>query len=377
MHIYLDNSASTPLSSSAAEAIYDCARNLAGNPSSLHRPGQKLKGLLEDTRHLLAQQLGCDSGEITFTSGGTESNNLALYGVARAHASTGRHLLVSPIEHPSVIESAKRLQGDGFEVEWLPVDEHGRVAPQAVASRLRPNTILVSVMWVNNETGIIQPVEEIADICHTNGTIFHCDAVQAFGKLPLALDKIAIDLLTISAHKIYGPSGVGALFIRRGTPIDALLTGGSQEARRRAGTENILGICGFKAALEELTASLKHNKHMRSLQKRFEAELLDRLPESVLIGGEGPRSPYISLIAFPGLAQDTLLMALDMAGIAASAGSACSSGSLRPSHVLQAMHLKEELVSSAIRFSFGRFTTEAEVSAAVERIAEVHQRLRR
>ncbi len=374
MKIYLDNSASTPLDENVKKALTSWSAQALGNPSSMHDAGRKSKSVIENVRHLAAEKLACAAKEIVFTSGGTESNNGAVIGAARANREKGNHLIVSAVEHPSVLQSARFLEKNGFEVDYIQPNSDGNIAIENIESLIRKETILISVMFVNNETGVIMPVREIGALCRKHHILFHCDAVQAFGKFPFSLADFPADLLSVSAHKIYGPAGIGALFIRSGTNIDPFMWGGAQESNRRAGTENSLGIAGFGAALEVLDESLAFWEKARQLQKIFEIQIKSALPDCVIIGKKSSRLPYISLLSFPGISNDSLLMALDMAGIAASAGSACSSGSIRRSHVLEAMNLPEKVMDGAVRFSFGKLTTRDEVNRAAEKIIELVKR---
>ena len=329
--IYFDNAATTRLDPLVLKAMLPYFTETYGNPSSIHYAGRKSKSIIEEVRHLTAEKLSCAAKEIAFTSGGTEANNWALIGAARANLNKGNHLIVSATEHPSILQSASFLEKNGFEVDFIQPNSDGNIAIENIEPLIRKETILISVMFVNNETGLILPVQEIGALCRKYHILFHCDAVQAFGKLPFSLADFPVDLLTVSAHKIYGPAGIGALFIRSGTQIDPLLWGGAQESNRRAGTENSFGIAGFGAALELLGESLAFQKQARQLQDTFENQIKSALADCTVIGEQTSRLPYISLLSFPGISNDSLLMALDMAGIAASAGSACSSGSIRRS----------------------------------------------
>jgi cysteine desulfurase len=375
MKVYLDYSATTPLAPEVKQALHTFLEETFGNPSSPHRFGQRAKIVLEETRDLLAARLQCLPREIVFTSGGTESNNLALIGAATANRSQGNHLIISALEHASVLASARTLEKSGFDITWLESDSGGVIAAGAVEAQLRPSTILVSVMHVNNETGVINPVKEIAELCRDRGILYHIDAVQAFGKIPVSLADIPAALASLSAHKIYAPKGVGALFIRQGAAFDAILHGGPQEANRRPGTENMPGIAGFGAALHLPDNSIAEAERILGLQKYFEHRLMEWIPDCQIIGWNSPRSPYISNISFPGLSNESLLLNLDLAGIAASAGAACSSGSLRQAHVLKAMRLPDHVINGAVRFSFGRFTTMAEIDYTLSALKEIWQRL--
>jgi len=375
MHIYLDNGATTALDPLARKAMTDWLEEPAGNASSIHFAGRPSKHKIEDTRTHLSEILNCQPKEITFTSGGTESNNMALIGAALANKDRGNHIIISAMEHPSVLQSAKYIEQKGFRVDYVKPDTSGLITAEDIEPLISTETILVSVMFINNETGVIQPVEEIAQLCRDRNVLFHCDAVQAFGKVPLNMQDLKADLIAISAHKTHGPSAVGALFVRGGTALSAIHFGGGQEANRRPGTENVVGIVGFNAVLETLNQHLMTVEQVDELQILFEDLLQQEIPDCQIIAVDAPRSPFISQIAFPGISNDTLLMALDMEGIAASVGSACSSGSINRSHVLEAMDLPDKIIDSALRFSFSRYTSKDEVEQAANKIIKVVSRL--
>ncbi len=366
--IYLDYSATTPPDDRVRQAMQTFLREAWGNPSSIHEYGRRAKAVVEEVRLLLSQRLGCQPAELTFTSGGTEANNLAVIGAALARQKQGRHILVSSMEHPSVAKAVFHLQTLGFEVDTFhPAQPEANLLSE-LQSRIRKDTILLSMMYVNNETGIIFPAEAVGTLCRKWKIIFHCDAVQAFGKFPFSLKMFPVDLLTVSAHKVYGPMGVGALFIRKGVQVQPLTLGGGQEAARRSGTENGPGIAGFGAALENLDESLTFYSTAQMLQHRLESRLQNKVPSVRIIGKEFSRLPYISTLAFPGTQNETLLIQLDMSGVIASAGPACSSGSVQTSPVLQAMGLPEELANSTLRFSLGKYTTDVEIDETINRI---------
>ncbi len=377
MEVYLDYSATTPVEKNVLNAMLEWTKSNWGNPSSIHRFGQAAKIKLEESRDLIAARLGCMSKEIIFTSGGTEANNMALIGAARAVKSKGRHIIISAVEHPSVIESVKVLEREGFEITFVPPGKSDAVEAENIFQFLTDSTILVSVMYVNNETGIINQVDKIADLCQEKNIMFHTDAVQAFGKIPFSLKNLKADFLTISAHKIYGPKGIGALFARSGAMIDSISFGGGQEANRRAGTENMTGIAGFGEAVKLLEHAEDDAKKALGLRTYFETELRRRIDNCYIVGETSDRSPYICNIAFKGIANESFLLNLDMAGIAASVGSACSSGSIRQSHVLEAMSLPADILNSALRFSFGKFTTKEEIDYTLDKIEEISLRLRK
>jgi cysteine desulfurase len=370
MHIYLDNAATTPIDKRVTEAMFSWQENFFGNPSSPHRHGQASKIELENIRDLVASNLNCLSKEIIFNSGGTESNNKALIGACLANKEKGNHIIVSAIEHPSVLDSLKYLEKNGFEVSYLK-PEKGLINLKEIEETIQPKTILLSTMYVNNETGGLFPVAEIGKICKEKNILFHCDAVQAFGKIKLDVNKLNVDLMSFSAHKIYGPKGVGGLYIRDGIVLEPLAFGGGQEANKRPGTENLVGIIGLGKAVEQMKDYKQEWKQVIKLRDHFESTLMSKIPGSIINSNEMKRSPFISNISFPGIDNQSLLLKLDMAGLSASVGSACSSGSIKQSHVLKAMGLLENIINSAIRFSFGRFTTEAEIEKAIEIIVNI------
>ena len=370
--IYLDHAATTPLRPEVRAAMepYLSADGF-GNPSSLHADGQRAKRALDAARDTLAQALGGQFSEITFTSGGTEADNAALVGILLARG-RGSHLVTTRVEHEAVGETARFLETLGFGVTFVPVDEWGRVAPQAVADALTDQTVLVSVMHANNEVGTIQPLREIAAIVHARGAYFHTDAVQTFGQLPVNVHALGADLLSVSAHKIYGPKGAGALYVRSGVPIAPLLHGGGQERERRAGTENVPAIVGFGEAVRRLLPEREDEAaRLTKMRNLFLAALNQHIPGIILNGHSTERLPNNLNVSFPGLDAETLLLTLDRAGVSASSGSACTSGSIEPSHVLTAMGLPDARVKSAIRLTLGRGTTIEEVYRTVDILAGI------
>jgi len=376
--IYLDHAATTPLRAEVRAAMepYLAAEGF-GNPSSQHADGQRAKRALDAARDTLAQALGGQFSEISFTSGGTEADNAALVGVLLARG-RGSHLVTTTIEHEAVGETAHFLEKLGFGVTFVPVDERGRVSPEAIADALTDRTALVSVMHANNEVGTVQPLREIADIVHAHGAYFHTDAVQTFGQMPVNAQDLGADLITVSAHKIYGPKGAGALYVRSGVPIEPLLHGGGQERERRAGTENVAAIAGFGEAVRLMLPEREAEAaRLTALRDLFLNSLRRRLPGLVLNGPPSARLPNNLNVSFPGLDAETLLLALDRAGISASSGSACTSGSIEPSHVLTAMGLPDDRVRSALRLTLGRGTTPEQVDFSVDILAGIVERLGR
>jgi len=376
--IYLDHNATTPVHPDALKAMLPFLDANYGNPSSMHFLGREARAALDGARERLAKLLGAKPGEIVFTGSGTEADNHAIFGVVRALAGKARHVITSPVEHHAVLHSCEHLrQHEGVEVTVLPVDGDGVVSPDAVRSALRNDTALVSVMWANNETGVLQPVREIGAICRERGVLFHTDAVQAFGKVPVKVSDVPVDLLSVSGHKVYGPKGVGALWTRPRTKLESLLHGGSHENDRRAGTENVAGIVGFVRAAEITTSRAEsEDVRLRPLTERLWQGLSARIERIRRNGPAGRRVANTLNVSFTGCKSDALLMSLDLEGIAVSSGSACAVGSLKPSPVLLAMGLGADLANAAVRFSLGAATTEADVDAVLEVMPGIVARLR-
>ncbi|BCJ86302.1 cysteine desulfurase family protein [Effusibacillus dendaii] len=375
--IYLDNAATTPLDPAVREAMEPYLTDQYGNPSSTHQMGRAARRAIERAREQVGEAIDADPAEIVFTSGGTESDNAAIMGAAVANRKKGRHIVTTSIEHHAVLHTCEFLEKIGFSVTYVPPGENGIVSSEEVRKAIRPDTTVVSVMHVNNETGAIQPIEEIADICREQEILFHTDAVQAVGLLPIRLKQTKIDLLSLSAHKLHGPKGVGVLYVRRGIAWTPILHGGSQERKKRAGTENVSGIVGLGAAMERtMQQQTEHYKQIVTLRNRMLAVLTEEL-DDLQINSPEESVPSILSLSFPNVSAETLLMNLDMEGIAASSGSACTSGSLQPSHVLMAMKRDENCVKSVIRFSFSNQNTVAEVETAARKTAAIVNRLRR
>lgn len=379
MRVYLDHSATTPLDPEVLAAMLPWLREGFGNPSSLHAWGREARVALERARGTIASALGsADKDTIVFTSGGTEADNLALMGVAAAQEARRRHAIVSSVEHHAVLNTAAALERWGVEVTRLPVDSQGRLDPDAVRRALRPETILVSLMHGNNETGVLFPIASVGRICRERGVTFHTDAVQSFGKLPLDVEALQVDLLSLSGHKIHGPKGVGALYIRRGTRMRPLLYGGAQERSRRAGTENVAGAVGLARATDLVLRDLEGAaKRMADLRDRLELGLMAALPGVHRNGHPTERLPHVSNLAFAGVEAEALILALDLHGVGVSSGAACSSGSLEPSHVLTAMGLPPDRVGGSVRFSLGRTTTREEIDRVLEILPPIVERMRR
>jgi cysteine desulfurase len=377
--VYLDHSATTPVDREVADLMMVYFIEKYGNPSSIHSFGREARHALEEARSQVAGLLGAKPEEITFTSGGTEADNLAILGLAEARQEKGRHLIVSAIEHHAVLDTVKYLEKAGFTLTVLPVNSAGIVELDEVRKSLRPDTILVSVMHANNEVGSIQPVAEIGRIVREHGAAFHIDAVQTLGKIPVNVEELKADLLTISAHKIYGPKGVGALYVRKGVRISPLMHGGGQEKKRRSGTENTPAIIGFGKACE-LAAQRMTEEAERV--KKLRDKLLTGIVESIkYVKVNGPmgdlRLPNNVNVSIEFVEGESLLLSLDMLGIAASSGSACTSGSLDPSHVLLAMGLPHEIAHGSLRFTLGRQNTEEDVAYVLEHLPKIVERLRK
>jgi cysteine desulfurase len=359
--IYLDHAATTPLRTQAAREMQRTSEYSDFNPSSLHAEGRRARAVLDAARDRAAEAIGASRDEIVFTSGGTESNNLALLGTTRAMARPA-HVVVSAIEHHGVIAALERLREEGVETSLLPVDGQGRVDPVTFERALRPRTVLASIMYANNEVGTVQPIAKLAEIARSRNVLFHSDAVAAPTWLPIDVGALGVDLLSLSAHKFYGPKGAGLLFVRRGVPLAPVVMGGGQESGRRSGTENVAAIAGMAKALELAVAERReHAGAIAELRDLLEAGICSRIEGVRVNAGAAPRLPNISNLSFASLDPAALLIALDLAGIAVSAGSACTSGTLEPSHVLAAMASDGQIPSAGIRLSLGTATSPAQV----------------
>jgi Cysteine sulfinate desulfinase/cysteine desulfurase and related enzymes len=376
--IYLDHAATTPLDPAVAQAMWPFLTGHFGNPSSIHAAGRIVRAAVDEARDRIASALHADYSEITFTSSGTEADNLAVIGAMLAAPAGRNHLVISSIEHHAVLHAARHLEKEGYLVTELPVDEEGFVQPHVLEEAITDRTALVSIHHGNNEIGTIQDVPKLAKIAHARGALFHTDAVQTFGALPLNVVGMGADMLSVSAHKIYGPKGAGALYVKSGVKVSQLLFGGAQERERRPGTENVAGIVGFGVAAEQAGA-----RRQQDAEKLL--ALRDRLMEGILtlISGirlNGPRQRRLANnvnVSIDGVDGAAVLMNLDRAGIAASSGSACSSGSIEPSHVLKAIGLSDDLAASGIRFTLGRGNTEEEIDRTVETLQGILERIRR
>ncbi len=375
--VYLDHTATTPIHPEVLAAMRYVLESVFGNPSSLHSFGREAREYLEDARCKVAELIGASPDEIIFTSGGTEADNLAVLGVAYAYRGQGNHIITSSIEHHAVLDACKALSRDGFDVTYLPVDQYGFVDPDDVRKALRKETILITVMHANNEIGTIEPIEEIAAIARENGVVFHTDAVQTAGHIPVNVERLGVDLLSLSAHKFYGPKGVGALYVRRGIRLLPILHGGGQEGNRRPGTENLPGIVGLGKAAEIAARELDSQVvSVRGMRDRLIKGVLEKISDVRLNGHPVQRLPQNAHFSFWDVDGKSLLRGLDMEGIAASAGSACSSGAVHPSHVLLAIGLPLELASASVRLTLGRVNTEEDVDYCVEVLSKLIAELR-
>ena len=378
MRIYLDHNATTPVDAAAAEAMVRTLSSLFGNASSVHYYGQQAKAAIDGARTSIAALIGADPSEIIFTSGGTEADNFAIRGAAEALEATGRkHLITSGIEHEAVLNTFKALARRGWKTTVLSVDATGIVSPERLRDAMTPDTALVSLMHANNEIGTIQPVAGLARIAHEQGALFHTDAVQTAGKLPVSVRDLGVDLLSLSAHKFYGPKGAGALWARRGVRLSPFLAGGKQERNRRAGTENVPGIVGMgvaaAGALEKMVAEAAR---LSALRDRLESGILASVPNTDVNGARDARVPNTTNISFDRIEAESLLIALDLEGVAVSTGSACSSGTLEPSHVLKAMGLSSHRAQNSIRFSLGASNTDEQIDRVIEILPRVVAKLR-
>jgi len=372
--IYLDYSATTPLAPEVLEAMQPYLTQHFGNASSIHGFGREAKVALDAAREKIATALGAQPQEIAFTSGGTEASNMAILGVAPTFTEP-RHIITSRIEHPCVLNPCRELEKKGWQVTYVEPDSTGLISANAVAAAIRPDTALISIMHANNEVGTINPLAELAEAAAARKILFHTDAVQTFGKLPIDVRKLPVSMLSLSGHKFYGPKGVGALYARRGVKLQPLILGGHQERERRAGTENVAGIVGLgKAAELAIASQTAESERLRALTENFWLRVQEIFPKAQMNGHAEFRLPAVLNLSFPGFESTALLMSLDLQGIAVSNGSACSSGSVEISHVLRAMKLPKERAMSALRFSFGKYTTAAEVETTLQVLIKILQK---
>jgi cysteine desulfurase len=378
MRVYFDHNATTPVDASAADAMIRVLREDYGNASSVHRLGQQAKSIMDEARTSVSTLIGAEPSELVFTSGGTEADNFALRGAAEALEPTGRkHLIATAIEHEAVLVTLKALARRGWRTTLLPVGESGIVSVDALKEALTDDTAIVSVMHANNELGTMQPVADLAALTRTKGALFHTDAVQTVGKIPVNARTLGVDLLSLSAHKFNGPKGAGALWIKRGTRIAPILTGGKHERTRRAGTENVPAIAGMGVAAAQARSKMAGESHrIAALRDRLEREVLARIPGTVVNGARELRVPNTTNISFERIEAESLLIALDLEGIAVSTGAACSSGTLEPSHVLRAMGLPTHRAQNSIRFSLGAGNTDGEIDYLMEKLPRAVEKLR-
>lgn len=374
--IYLDHAATSPMHPDVASEMMEVMTSVHGNPSSIHSFGRVARHQVDQARAVIASSIGAKEQEIIFTSGGTESDNLAIFGVAKALANKGRHLITTEVEHHAVLHAFEALEKEGFTVTYLPVNDEGRISIDQLKQALTEQTTLVSVMYGNNEVGTIQPIEEIGELLKDRDVYFHTDAVQAYGVEALNVNALQVDLLSTSSHKINGPKGIGFLYVREGTPLAVQQFGGEQERKRRAGTENVASITGFKRAVEIAQSTMEDKRSQYELLKKTFLDVLTEAEVDFKRNGSLEHSlPHVLNLSIPGAHVESLLVNLDLAGVAVSSGSACTAGSIDPSHVLVAMYGKyaDELTNS-VRFSFGFSTTEEEVEEAAKRLVNIIER---
>ena len=368
--IYLDYNATTPIDPQVAEAMLPYIHQQYGNPSSGHPLGVASREAVDNARGQLAAMLQCTTGEVIFTSGGTESNNHAIKGVAGAYRHKGNHIITSAVEHPAVLEVCRYLEEKGCEVTYLPVDEYGMVDPQNVEDAIKPNTILISIMHANNEVGTIEPIKAISEIARRRGVLLHADCAQSIGKIPVGVDELGVDLLSIAGHKVYAPKGIGALYIRDGVQLEKLMHGASHEMGWRAGTENVIEIVGLGRACELISQNFaEYHQHMRELRDRLQTGIGERFADVRINGHPEMRLPNTLSASFPGKEANTMLAAMER--VCASAGAACHSDRVEVSSVLEAMAVPMQYAMGTLRFSIGRFTTEDEIDVALDEISKV------
>lgn len=376
--VYLDHSATTAVDESVLAAMLPFFRGSFGNPNSLHAWGREVRKAVDEAREKVAALIGAQPQEVLFTGGGSEADNLAVKGTAWARRDRGRHLITSAVEHHAVLDTMKWLGKNGFEVTVLPVDREGFVSPEALDAAIRPDTTLVSILFANNEIGTVQPVAKLGEVCRKHGVLFHTDAVQAAGHLPMDLSTLPVDLMTLAAHKMYGPKGIGALYVRKGIRLTPLIHGGGQEYGLRSGTENTPYIAGFGEAAALAAKRLGNGDvdRERALRDRLIDGVLSRIEDSFLTGSRTERLPYHASFCIPRVEGEAMLLRLDFAGIGASSGSACTSGSLEPSHVLLALGLPHEIAHGSVRLTLGKDTAEEDIDYVLETFPPIVQTLR-
>ena len=376
--VYLDHSATTAVDESVLAAMLPFFRSSFGNPNSLHAWGREVRKAVDEAREKVAALIGAQPQEVLFTGGGSEADNLAVKGTAWARRDRGRHLITSAVEHHAVLDTMKWLGKNGFEVTVLPVDREGFVSPEALDAAIRPDTTLVSILFANNEIGTVQPVAKLGEVCRKHGVLFHTDAVQAAGHIPTDLSTLPVDLMTLAAHKMYGPKGIGALYVRKGIRLTPLIHGGGQEFGLRSGTENTPYIAGFGEAAALAAERLGNGDvdRERALRDRLIDGVLSRIEDSFLTGSRTERLPYHASFCIPRVEGEAMLLRLDFAGIGASSGSACTSGSLEPSHVLLALGLPHEIAHGSVRLTLGKDTAEEDIDYVLETFPPIVQTLR-
>ncbi|MEJ5253382.1 MAG: cysteine desulfurase NifS [Chthonomonadetes bacterium] len=375
--VYLDHSATTPVAPEVLEAMLPFFDRAFGNPSAIYAIGQEAREAIERAREQVAHLVNADADDVYFTSGGTESDNWAIKGVARAWRDRKNHLITTPIEHHAVLEACSALREQGWEITFVPVDSTGMVDPDEVRRAITPRTGLITIMHANNEVGTIEPIAEIGAIAREHGIPFHTDAVQTVGKIPVDVQALGVDMLSISAHKLYGPKGVGALVVRRGTPLRPLLDGGGQERGRRGGTYNVPGIVGLGAAAERaMRCGVEEMERVRALRDRLVEGILQAVPDAVLTGHPVNRLPNNAHLAFAGVEGESLVLSLDAVGIYCSAGAACSSGDTEPSHVLVAMGIDPHLIEGSVRFTLGKDNTPEQIEYTIQQVVRAVNKLR-
>jgi cysteine desulfurase len=376
-NIYFDNAATTKLDDEVLKEMLPYLKDNYGNPSSIYKLGREARKAIEDSREKIAKVLNCKANEIYFTAGGSESDNTAIKGIAKANKKRGNHIITSKIEHPAVLETCKQLEKEGFKITYISVDEKGIVDLEELKKSIKPNTILITIMFANNEIGTIQPIEEIGKIAKENNIYFHTDSVQAVGSIKIDVQKLNIDSLSLSGHKFYGPKGVGALYVKTGVPFEKFISGGHQERNKRAGTENVAGIVGIGKAIELAYENLdEYNKKIKELRDYYVKQVEEKIPYIKINGDMEKRLPGNSNISFRFIEGEGLLLNLDLKGICASSGSACTSGSLEPSHVLLAIGLPHEIAHGSLRVSIGKYNTKEEIDYLIENLMEIVTRLR-
>lgn len=376
--VYLDHSATTPVDQKVLEAMLPFFSMDFGNPNSLHAWGRKARQAVDQARDEVSRLINAEPSEIIFTGGGSEADNIAIKGVAFAKKDKGRHIITSAIEHHAVLDTCKWLEKEGFDITILPVDESGTIRPKELRKAIRPDTILVTIHFANNEIGTVQPIEQLGNICREQGVLFHTDAVQAAGHISIDVKKLPIDLMTMAAHKMYGPKGVGALYIKKGVKIVPLIHGGGQERGLRSGTENTAGIVGFgkAAALASDRLAKDEPEKERNLRDRLIDGILEKIEDAMLTGHRTERLPFHASFCFRYIEGESLLLRLDALGIGASSGSACTSGSLEPSHVLLAIGLPHEIAHGSLRLTLGKDTSEEDIDYVLENLPKVVESLR-